>query len=55
MSERITNTIGAWRQANPPSWLLGLVVVAVLFLPGGIPMTVLGLPVYLRYCRNNNR
>ncbi|MFT7621601.1 MAG: hypothetical protein ACI9WU_000765, partial [Myxococcota bacterium] len=44
----MTETVDAWREAEAPSWVMGLVVFAVLVLPGGIPLTIFGLPVYVR-------
>ena len=37
-----------WRAAEPPAWLMALVTVAILVLPGGIPMVLVGTPLYLR-------
>ncbi len=37
-----------WRDAQPPWYILAGFVVAVTLLPGGIPLTTVLTPVYLR-------
>ena len=43
----IKRSLSAWREVDPPAHVMALVAFAVFIMPGGIPLTLAALPVYV--------